>query len=75
MRTEQIKWWPWLAAGTALLVLAPAVARSHGDVNPQPVDTTGLPPLGEAWRKTNPYRKNELAIKIGGSAYNQQCAR
>ena len=58
-----------------LVALVPAMARSHGDVNPQPVDTTGLQPLGEAWRPSNPYRGNETAIKIGKSAYNQQCAR
>ncbi|HEU4386010.1 MAG TPA: cytochrome c-550 PedF [Anaeromyxobacteraceae bacterium] len=69
------KTWSWLVGGALLLFLVPAAVWPHGDVNPQPVDTTGLQPLGEAWRKTNPYRKNELAIKIGGSAYNQQCAR
>jgi len=58
-----------------LLLLVPAVANPHGDVNPQPVDTKGLEPLGEAWRTSNPYRGNKLAIEIGKSAYNQQCAR
>jgi cytochrome c-550 PedF len=58
-----------------LLLAVPAIAWSHGDVNPQPVDTTGLAPLGDTWRTTNPYRGNETAIKIGKSAYNQQCAR
>lgn len=75
MRTEMSRSWSWLVAGALALGLVPAAVRPHGDVNPQPVDTTGLSPLGDAWRKTNPYRKNELAIKIGGSAYNQQCAR
>lgn len=75
MRTEKSRSWSWLVAGALALGLVPAAVRPHGDVNPQPVDTTGLSPLGDAWRKTNPYRKNELAIKIGGSAYNQQCAR
>jgi cytochrome c-550 PedF len=63
----------WAAA--VLVLAVPVVTLSHGDVNPQPVDTKGLEPLGEAWRTTNPYRGNPLAIKIGGSAYNQQCAR
>lgn len=58
-----------LASGFASLVIA------HGDVTPQPVDTTGLEPLGEAWRTENPYRGNETAIKIGASGYNQNCAR
>jgi cytochrome c-550 PedF len=63
------------AAAAALLLAAPLLARSHGNVQPQAVDTTGLEPLGEAWRTTNPYRGNPLAIKIGAMAYNQQCAR
>ena len=75
MRIEKSRSWSWLVAGALAAALVPAAVRPHGDVNPQPVDTKGLEPLGEAWRKTNPYRKNELAIKIGGSAYNQQCAR
>lgn len=50
-------------------------AMAHGDVQPQPVDTTGLEPLGDEWRTENPYRGNETAIKIGTSAYNQNCAR
>jgi cytochrome c-550 PedF len=76
MRIE-IRWpkWSWLVAGALIVALAPAITRSHGDVNPQPVDTTGLTSLGDAWRKMNPYRGNATAIKIGESAFNQQCAR
>ncbi len=48
---------------------------AHGDVAPQPVDTTGLEPLGEEWKERNPYSGNETAIEIGSSAYNQNCAR
>ena len=63
-------------SAVALVVLgAPLVTRSHGNVSPQPVDTTGLEPLGEAWRPTNPFRGNKVAIKIGESAYSAQCAR
>jgi len=65
----------WLIPWALLLALLPVAASSHGDVNPQPVDTKGLEPLGEAWRTSNPYRGNALAIQIGKSAYNQQCAR
>lgn len=50
-------------------------ARAHGDVTPQPVDVTGLEPLGEEWRKENPYKGDPTAIKIGMSGYNQNCAR
>lgn len=63
--------------GVAAVVLSGAAlaALAHGDVTPQAVDTKGLPALGEAWRAENPYRKNDLAIRIGSSAYNQNCAR
>ncbi|OGB00177.1 MAG: cytochrome c-550 PedF [Burkholderiales bacterium RIFCSPHIGHO2_12_FULL_69_20] len=59
-----------LAAG-----LASGLAQAHGDVTPQAVDTKDLPALGEAWLPENPYRKNDKAIKVGTSAYNQNCAR
>ncbi|WP_444814945.1 cytochrome c-550 PedF [Variovorax brevis] len=63
----------WIAA---LACLAAATsAWAHGDVTPQAVDTTGLPPLGTEWRPANPYSANDAAIKIGTSAYNQNCAR
>lgn len=55
------------------------LALAHGDVVPQAVNTEGLEPLGKEWRETNPYRapyeKNALAVEIGASAYNQNCAR
>ncbi|HEJ5409724.1 TPA: cytochrome c-550 PedF [Pseudomonas aeruginosa] len=66
-----------------LLVLAglslSSLALAHGDVTLQAVDTKGLEPLGKEWRDTNPYRKpyakHDLAVEIGASAYNQNCAR
>lgn len=66
------------AAGISALMLiavAPRAALSHGDVTPQPVDTTGLEALGSEWRTENPFRGNAAAVKIGMSAYNQNCAR
>lgn len=64
---------------TATLALAASLATSaafaHGDVTPQAVDTRELPSLGEAWRPENPFRGNDKAVKIGTSAYNQNCAR
>jgi cytochrome c-550 PedF len=66
---------PWFIIVAALAVLSPVTARAHGDVNPQPVNTSGLKPLGDEWLKSNPYRGDKLAISIGKSAYNQQCAR
>ena len=58
-----------------LATLTCSLALAHGDVTPQAVDTKELPQLGEAWRAENPYRGHEMAIKIGTSAYNQNCAR
>lgn len=66
----------WAQAGlVASLALAGHLASAHGDVTPQAVDTKDLPPLGEQWRAENPYRQNDKAIKVGTSAYNQNCAR
>ncbi|WP_051218925.1 cytochrome c-550 PedF [Oceanobacter kriegii] len=48
---------------------------AHGDVTPQAVDVSALEPLGEEWLEENPYVGNEDAIKIGESAYAQNCAR
>jgi len=60
----------------ALLALAACTgAFAHGDVVPQAVDTTSLPALGDAWRDENPFRNHAGAIKVGTSAYNQNCAR
>ncbi len=64
----------WTLAG-ALVALVPTVALSHGNVQPQPVETPGLDKLGDEWKTSNPYRGNPKAIEIGKSAYNQQCAR
>lgn len=52
-----------------------SLAFAHGDVTPQAVDTKGLAPLGQEWREENPYRANQEAIKIGTSAFAQNCAR
>ncbi|TCO80973.1 cytochrome c-550 PedF [Plasticicumulans lactativorans] len=55
--------------------LASAAVHAHGDVAPQAVDTTGLEALGDDWRPANPYRGNTVAIRIGESAFAQNCAR
>ena len=62
------------ATGLALAT-AGAFAHAHGDVTPQAVDTSSLKQLGEAWVTVNPYRGNKDAIRIGDSAFNQNCAR
>lgn len=60
---------------TAAFLLSSGESIAHGDVTPQPVDISGLEPLGDQWRDANPYRKNARALPIGASAYNQNCAR
>jgi cytochrome c-550 PedF len=66
----------WAArAAVAAWLLAAAGAWAHGDVTPQAVDTKHLPQLGTEWRAENPYRGQSDAIKLGASAYNQNCAR
>ncbi len=52
-----------------------AFAHAHGDVTPQAVDTSALKAIDGGWQEKNPYRKNADAIRIGDSAYNQNCAR
>lgn len=56
------------------------VGFGHGDVQPQAVDVEGLDELPEEIALENPYRvvggeQYDLAIKIGSSAYNSNCAR
>ncbi|HJV71508.1 cytochrome c-550 PedF [Ideonella sp.] len=67
------------AAGLATGLTACAIALAHGDVTPQAVDTHELPSLGEGWRDQNPYRakdgSQDIAVRIGTSAFNQNCAR
>jgi cytochrome c-550 PedF len=63
---------PMLALGAALVV---GTVFAHGDVTPQAIDTSALKKLGDAWLTHNPYRGDKVAIAIGSSAYNQNCAR
>ena len=62
-----------------LSMMLSQAASAHGNVSPQAVDTTGLPELGSEWVETNPFRDDaalrDVAIEIGSSAYNQNCAR
>ena len=65
---------------TSLVILLASLVHSgwvsaHGDVTPQAVDVSTLPPLGDEWLEENPYRGNAEAIRVGSSAYNQNCAR
>lgn len=68
------------ALALALGLAAAGQALAHGDVAPQPVDTSGLPDLGARWLSENPFRDPagpywERALQIGASGYNQNCAR
>lgn len=66
-------------AGSTLVALGLALSTQgvlgHGDVQPQPVNTAGLEPLGADQRSENPYRGDAKAIAVGDSGYNQNCAR
>ena len=58
--------------------LLTGTAMAHGDVVPQSVNTTTLPQLGDKWQPANPYSQGPAhaeALRIGTSAYNQNCAR
>lgn len=69
----------FVAAGIIAAAAITSNVVGHGNVLPQPVDTTALPEIGEAWLVKNPYRAEAktyaIAQKIGESAYGQNCAR
>ena len=66
-----------LGAVAAVLFISATAPQvfAHGDVVPQAVDTTGLKNVGAEFLASNPFRKDKTAIRIGDSAYNQNCAR
>lgn len=64
-----------LLTAVSLIAGATHLAIAHGDVVPQAVDTTGLKALGQEWQEKNPYLGDKTAIRIGSSAFNQNCAR
>ena len=64
----------------ALMAICSFELAAHGAVTPQGIDTKTLPTLGEEWADTNPYREKEGEVmaeilRVGASAYNQNCAR
>jgi len=69
------RWIVTLTVGAGLV----ALVHAHGDVTPQAVDTSSLPALGEKWLASNPYTPDvpeyKEALRIGTSAYTQNCAR
>lgn len=64
-----------IATTGVALAAASAFVHAHGDVTPQAVDTSSLKQLGAPWVTANPYRADKDAIRIGDSAFNQNCAR
>jgi len=58
-----------------LFAISSSNVFAHGDIAPQPINIDGLEKLGDEWVERNPYVGNEKAIKIGESAYGQNCAR
>lgn len=56
-------------------MLVSPMVLAHGDVTPQAVDVRTLKPLGEQKRDENPFRGDKEAVRVGTSAYNQNCAR
>jgi cytochrome c-550 PedF len=78
MKIPRLSTWAFAAATGLAAVSIGSGVFAHGNVLPQPVDTTALPdivPNNDTWLIKNPYRGNALAIKIGESAYGQNCAR
>lgn len=65
----------FIALSLVAAYLVSPVAHAHGDVAPQAVDISTLKPLGAEKRDENPYRGDKEAIRVGTSAYNQNCAR
>ncbi|HEX5486012.1 MAG TPA: cytochrome c-550 PedF [Limnobacter sp.] len=59
----------------SLLLTVTGLVYSHGDVTPQAVDVSTLPKLGDTMLDKNPFAGNKEAIRVGASAYNQNCAR
>lgn len=64
-----------IAAASLAVAAASPIVHAHGDVTPQAVDVSTLKPLGDQKLDENPYRGDKEAIRIGASAYNQNCAR
>lgn len=63
------------SALTALTLSLSTAVWAHGNVTPQAVDTSTLPTLGSEWKMDNPFRGNTTALKVGASAFGQNCAR
>lgn len=59
----------------SLIAMVVGSVFAHGDVTPQVVDVSTLRALGDDMLDVNPYVGDKEAIRVGSSAYNQNCAR
>jgi len=64
--------------GLIVMAALGGLALAHGNVTPQPVDTTGLRALDTTWLTENPYRadkaEHDKAVEIGEKGYELNCA-
>jgi cytochrome c-550 PedF len=67
-----------LSISLCALIAMTGWVLAHGNVTPQPVDTTGLNTLGTDWLKENPYRADAAqlakAVEVGALGYYNNCA-
>lgn len=67
-------------SAVAIVAVFTAKVFAHGDVTPQTIATSTIPVIGEEWVDINPYRHLDGDVKaevlrVGSSAYIQNCAR
>jgi cytochrome c-550 PedF len=63
------------ALSALALTLSAGALFAEGEASSQAVDTAPLPSVGKEWLVKNPYSGNKDAIRIGTSAFTQNCAR
>ena len=64
-----------VARGIIVLMVGFGAIPVVGQEAAEQVDTKGLPRLGDKWLDKDPFEGNKVAIEVGASAYNQNCAR
>ncbi len=69
-------------AGLCIIATTLTVMAAGLPLTIEPVNTEGLPEVGEEWLSENPYRADKVgeevwqkAVDIGASGFNQNCAR
>lgn len=63
----------------APLLLAALLGSAHAgdpamEAHPPKTDISALPPVGDAWKDSNPYRGNAAVVDTGRALYNESCA-